>query len=94
MESLELVDSLGKCEKCGTVVSVTEFAGDGSMNAVWKCHCGQELTHTSFGYDKGESGAKKVRWIGKNLQWTSTKPTDGFDIGKTTVTIDPIRMRY
>ena len=87
MDAVEIVDSLGKCENCGRLTSITEFADEDCADARWMCTCGHELTHTSFGYDKGDHGAKKVRWIGPDGNWTPTKPAEYFKLGKIEVMI-------
>jgi hypothetical protein len=87
MESLELVDSLGICGSCQAVVSVTEYAGDESMNAKWLCRCRAPLTHEAFGYNKGTEGAKKVRWVGPDGTWTDKRPRRDFTLGNTHVVL-------
>jgi len=94
METLELVDSLGLCEHCGKLVSVTDYAGDDSGNAKWMCSCGKEVTHVSFGYDRGTSGAKKVKWVGPDGKWTDARPSEDFKLGKIQVIMKMPRYCY
>jgi len=94
MEPLELVDSLGLCEHCGKLVSITDYAGDEGGNAKWICECGKPLTHLSFGYDKGTTGAKKIKWVGPNHKWTDTRPTDDFRLGNIQVIMKMPRYWY
>ena len=85
MEPLELVDSIGLCEHCGKLVSITDYAGDEGGNADWICMCGKPITHLSFGYDKGTTGAKRVKWVGPDGKWTNNRPTDDFKLGNILV---------
>ena len=58
-----------------------------SMNAIWKCSCGGELSHLSFGYDHGGKGAKKVRWVGPELKWVTEQPINDFELGNIHVLV-------
>ncbi len=87
MEDLELLNSLGVCGRCNAIVSITDYAHGDSMDAKWMCRCGAELTHTEFGYDKGERGAKKIKWVGPDGKWTDTEPEEDFKLGEVDVVI-------
>jgi hypothetical protein len=92
--TIKLLAGLGLCEHCGTLVSVSDYAADESMNADWLCRCGKKLTHTSFGYDKGTEGAKKVRWVSPDRKWTDVKPAEDFQLGKVRVIRQMSRFAY
>lgn len=77
--------NLGLCEHCGTLISMDRMSAD-SMNADWKCpKCRGLITHVSFGYDRAEKGAKKVKWVGPDNQWVEKEPTEDFKIGDLNV---------
>lgn len=90
MEKYERAEGLGLCEHCGALVSISDYAGDDAMNAKWLCgKCRGELSHLSFGFDKGARGAQKVRWVGPDGKWTDKKPTDDFQLGTIQVMVGP-----
>lgn len=79
---------LGKCEHCGQIISLEDYAGS-EGNETWHCkHCRKPIGHVSFGYDKPGAGCKKVRWIGPKGKWVSKKPTDSFTLGDLAVQVE------
>lgn len=82
-----LLETLGLCEHCGVLVFISDYAGDDTMDAEWLCQCQGKLTHLSFGFDRGSSGARKVRWVGPDGKWVDEKPTEDFTLGDINVVI-------
>ncbi len=74
------IDALGLCEHCNALVSMLNLPAD-SIDAIWRCSCGQEMSHLSFGFDKGGLGAKKVKWVGPGRVWVDQQPTQDFELG-------------
>ena len=87
MEPIQDQNAVGICEHCEGLVSFMDYAGGDSLNAQWMCGtCGKPLSHLSFGFNQGEGGAKKVRFVGPGKQWVSEIPDDTFMIGGITIT--------
>jgi len=86
-----LLESLGKCEHCGRVLSIEGMPGE-SIDAVWSCPtCKKELTHKSFGYEKVDGQFKRVKWVNKSKRWTTKRPTSDFVLDGALVAVD---MRF
>lgn len=85
------LETIGKCEHCGTVICVQGLPS-GAIDAVWKCSnlkCKKELTHISFGYTEVEKGKfNRTRWVSKKGEWTSEKPTEDFKLGSWEVIVE------
>ncbi len=79
------VDSLGICVHCNRILNILMFAGDSDLNAIWKCSCGKETTHETFGYDQAGQGARKVKWVGPDSRWTEERPSEDFKLGEVEV---------
>lgn len=89
LEKVVSLASLGLCEHCGVLLTMEEMPSD-AINAEWRCFkCNDVLSHRSFGYDRGEQGAQKVKWVGPNGEWTEEEPKDDFDLGNLFVMSPP-----
>ena len=86
------VGTVGLCENCKKVILMSDYAGaEGSE--VWLCkHCRKAISHLSFGYDKGTTGAKKVLWVGPKGKWVSEKPSKEFTVGVLKVYPKPLPL--
>lgn len=73
--------ALGLCEHCGALLNMCTLPAD-AVNGEWRCPtCRGVLSHVSFGYDRPEKGAQKVRWVGPDGAWTDQKPVGEFQLG-------------
>ena len=93
-----LLEALGLCEKCGTLLNIEGMPSD-SMNANWPCpKCRENTTGASFGYTQVDGEWKKTRWVGRvgdKIEWVTKKPTVDFKIGKQDVWLeDPAPHSY
>jgi hypothetical protein len=67
---------------------MSRFEADDHADSTWRCWCGGELTHTSFGYNKATKGAQKIKWVDSQGKWTTEKPAEDFVIGDLQVMVD------
>lgn len=85
------ITSLGLCEHCSALLTIEDLPGD-ATGATWYCpQCKGHLTHSSFGYDRTEQGAKKIRWVGPNGIWVDQRPPEGeFTLGGWLILVPPL----
>ncbi len=82
-----LLELLGLCEHCGTLVFISDYAEDDTMDTEWLCQCKGNLTPRSFGFDRGSSGAQKVRWVSPAGKWVDKKSTEDFKLDDVNVVV-------
>ena len=86
------VAALGLCEHCGVLLNMADMPSD-AMDVEWRCpKCDGVIGHLSFGFDRSEKGAKKVKWVGPAGEWQDEKPEEPFDLGNLRVFPNPPRI--
>lgn len=76
-----LVDYVGLCPTCSTLLVFTDYVG-----GTWRCtSCGKSITPLAFGYSLVDGEAARMRWIDWTGGWTSHRPEVDFVLGELSV---------
>jgi hypothetical protein len=83
---LVLLDELGKCEYCHTLLPARRVpTKDGECFCP---NCGKFITEKSFGLEQINDAWKRTRWIDENGQWTDKRSNNDFYLDKLFVVLE------
>ena len=69
------------CEHCEALLDLEGIPIKGPINK-WKCpKCEESLTTQTLGYSENIKKARRIKWVGLDGKWTTTKPTENFHLG-------------